>query len=200
MGALLSKLPRGNSGGPDGAMASMAMNRMRGARRMSVGAATAIASQVGLIAPSSQTDQTRARTEYHASQITEMLAATTEGKVHIEETNVNYTQGYTDFVLSPDSCSALNEHAILSWFLAGRLDPLIYSCYKEDVLAPMPVRPAKFPYTPKQRVTTIIVRAQAGRAAAGYGRWLRSKVYLWGRLLALFFCLTLLILLVVRSQ
>lgn len=174
----------------------LTMPRIPGSRRKSVGAASV--NQSSIVAPEMKTDQTRTRTEQHAAVITEMLMATTEGKVHIEETNVHYAMGYTDFVLSPDSCNAWNERNIMEWFTRGRIDPFVYSWHKEDVYAPMVTRPQGFTFTPKQRVSTIVVRAQAGRAVVGYAKWLRGRVYLWARLVVLVLALFMLLALIMR--
>jgi hypothetical protein len=181
--------------GRDGRLMA-ALGKMRRRRSGDSTAATPIGSAV--VGASSQTNQEPDDIDALEGVVKRILSDVTGGRVHIEGERVDRVHAYTDFTLSPDSCSGNNRKAI-ERYIQQRLDPTAFETWNTSVEVQLEAQEAHWPKAHTRMVTTLIIRAHARPARFTALRWWIGRLSFWTRV-ALLFVLFALLLLLLRTR
>lgn len=127
-----------------------------------------------VVSDMSRTNQDEDEIHGIEQRIIDMLRATTRARVHIDDTVVDRFNGFTDFVLSDDSCHENHAAAIRS-YLKAHFDPNIYEVFEKDTLVKQTV--PGFPVPHSLLLKTLVIRAHAVLVTYTGLRFLWRKSY-----------------------
>jgi hypothetical protein len=151
-----------------------------------------------VVAARSETNQKEDDLDVLEDVVKGVLSAATGGRVHIEDQAVDRIHAYTDFTLSPDSCSDGAQRQIQD-YINHHLDPLAFETWQVDTLVETELREVGWPRAHHRRTKTLVIRAHARTASITTLRWWLGRVSFWTRVLLLL-CLGLLTLLLLRFR